>query len=336
MESIKKPIDFVITWVDGNDPKWREERDHYAALEHKEIDDKNSRYRDWGTLRYLFRGIEKYTPWVNNIIFVTSGHLPTWLDTSHPKLKIVKHADFIPSKYLPTFSSNVIEFFFHKIEGLSEHFVYFNDDMLLLDDITPDRFFQKGLPCDKAVMASLERHDGMFGCSVFLANYLINKHFDKRATIRNHFFKWYSPLFPKTAIHNLFYYQHHRFPGFYSHHLPQGYLKRTYETVWAHCEQNIERNCMNKFRSFGDTAPWLLKFWQLVSGDFMPYNVNKDGKFFSIEDEQMSQIIDYIIHQRGKMVCLNDSDDIHHFEKDKKQLLEAFNILMPKKCRFEL
>ena len=93
---------------------------------------------------------------------------------------------------------------------------------------------------------------------------------------------------------------------------------------------------MNKFRSFGDTAPWLLKFWQLVSGDFMPYNVNKDGKFFSIEDEQMSQIIDYIIHQRGKMVCLNDSDDIHHFEKDKKQLLEAFNILMPKKCRFEL
>ena len=333
---MNETIDYVITWVDGNDPVWRKERDYYAALEHREIDNGDSKYRDWGTLRFLFRGIEKFTPWVNRIFFVTCGHLPEWLDTSNPKLKVVTHREFIPAEYLPTFNSNVIEFYFDRIEGLSEHFVYFNDDMFLLDNITPDRFFRNGLPCDKAAMSSLENRDGMFGSSVFLANYLVNKHIDKKAAVRNHFFKWYNPLFPKTAIHNLFFYRHPRFPGFYTHHLPQGYLKQTYRDVWNHCEIDIVRTSHSKFRSYGDIAPWLLKFWQLASGSFAPYDVDKDGKCIYVDDESILQTVDFIIHRRKKMTCLNDSENIRHFEEDKDLLLTALNTILPEKCSFEL
>ena len=82
--------------------------------------------------RWWFRAVEKFAPWVNKIHFVTYGHLPKWLNIDNPKLNIAKHSDFIPQKYLPTFSSFPIEVNLHRIKGLAERFVYFNDDMFLL------------------------------------------------------------------------------------------------------------------------------------------------------------------------------------------------------------
>ena len=78
------PIDFVMIWVDGNDPEWRKEKSKYDG---KVVTASNSevRYRDWDNLQYWFRGVEKFAPWVNKIHFVTWGHLPEWLDTTNPK-----------------------------------------------------------------------------------------------------------------------------------------------------------------------------------------------------------------------------------------------------------
>ena len=139
---MEEKIDFVITWVDDSDPKWRKEFEYYSAQDRRTINTDACRYRDWDTLRYWFRGVEKFAPWVNKIYFVTYGHLPKWLNTDNSKLVIVKHEEFIPAEYLPTFNSFAIEFFFHKIEGLSEKFVYFNDDMFLIDSVSPERFFK--------------------------------------------------------------------------------------------------------------------------------------------------------------------------------------------------
>ena len=137
----KYPIDFIITWVDGNDPLWQAEKAKYQAVKG---DASVNRYREWDTLRYWFRGVEKFAPWVNKVFFVTWGHLPSWLNTEHPKLRIVKHTDYIPSEYLPTFSSRPIDMNFHRIEDLSEHFVYFNDDMFLLRPVQQADFFVNG------------------------------------------------------------------------------------------------------------------------------------------------------------------------------------------------
>ena len=46
-------IDFVILWVDGNDPAWLEEKNIYQS---QKKDDSNTvnRYRDWNLLPYWY------------------------------------------------------------------------------------------------------------------------------------------------------------------------------------------------------------------------------------------------------------------------------------------
>ena len=123
------PIDIVVPWVDGSDPEWEAERSQYRPV--IKSDTSSSRFREWGLFQYWFRGIEKYAPWVRKVHLITWGHLPEWLNTSHPKLNIVNHKDYIPEEYLPTYSSHVIELNMHRIPDLAEHFIYFNDDVYL-------------------------------------------------------------------------------------------------------------------------------------------------------------------------------------------------------------
>ena len=84
-------IDFVITWVDGDDPAWKEERAKYDHPEGCISNSNDSQYRDWGILPYWFRSVERYAPWVRRIHFITCGHYPEWLNLDHPKLLFVKH-----------------------------------------------------------------------------------------------------------------------------------------------------------------------------------------------------------------------------------------------------
>lgn len=127
METAK--IDFLITWVDGADPIWHKEKLETLKKQGKTaeemIDNSTSRYRDWDILKYWFRGVEKFAPWVNQIHFVTYGHVPDWLNEKHSKLHIVKHEDFIPQEFRPTFSSHPIEWkvlakYFDKRENMKK------------------------------------------------------------------------------------------------------------------------------------------------------------------------------------------------------------------------
>ena len=132
-------MDAVITYVNGLDPVWRKE---YAEAVGGEAMVK--RYRDWGTLKYLLRGIEKHIPSVENVFLLVSGEnqVPDWVDRS--RLKIVTHRDIIPSQFLPTFNSTSIEMFMHLIPGLGEEFLYFNDDMFPVMDCPKEDFFRNG------------------------------------------------------------------------------------------------------------------------------------------------------------------------------------------------
>ena len=130
----EKPIDIVIPWVDSNDLQWRRNKNYYADLEGRKelIDESDVRYRDWDIVRYLFRGIDMYMPWVRTVHFVTVGHLPTWMNTEAERLHVVRHDEYIPKEYLPTFSANPIELNIHRIPGLADQFIYFNDDIIVL------------------------------------------------------------------------------------------------------------------------------------------------------------------------------------------------------------
>ena len=120
----------------------------------QEIDGKQ-RYRDYGIFNYWFRMIEKNAPWVNNVYLITNGQKPDWLNLEHPKLKLVTHREFMPKEYLPTYNSAAIELNLHRIEGLSENYLYFNDDMYLIRDSQPSDFYKNGQPKLLAVYDAL-------------------------------------------------------------------------------------------------------------------------------------------------------------------------------------
>ncbi|ADD45302.1 stealth family protein [Stackebrandtia nassauensis] len=140
------PIDAVFTWVDQADPEWQARRD--AAIDATDTTGlhghsaNNARFVNRDELRYALRSLNTYAPWINHIWIVTDQQRPQWLDVRHPKLTVVDHKDiFEDPNVLPTFNSHAIESQLHRIPGLSEHFLYFNDDMMLGRPIGPDQFF---------------------------------------------------------------------------------------------------------------------------------------------------------------------------------------------------
>ena len=134
-------MDAVITFVDGTDPLWQQ--DYLAATRQAAL---AKRYRDWGTLPYLLRGIQRHMPFIERVFLVVSreSQVPDWVDPT--QVKIVYHADILPAACLPTFNSAAIELFLHRIPGLSEQFLYFNDDIFPMMDLTPEEFFLGGKP----------------------------------------------------------------------------------------------------------------------------------------------------------------------------------------------
>lgn len=132
-------MDIVITYVDGNDPEWQKD---YAKCVGTEALVK--RYRDWGTLPYLMRGIEKCMPFINNVFLVVASEsqIPSWVNRD--TVRVVLHKDFIPEQFLPTFNSTAIEMFLHRIEGLDEEYLYMNDDFYPIQPCKPTDFFRNG------------------------------------------------------------------------------------------------------------------------------------------------------------------------------------------------
>lgn len=99
------------------------------------------RFADNEELRYSLRSLYKFAPWVRNIYILTNGQIPNWLNVHHSRIKVVTHAEVFQNKsHLPTFSSPSIEANMHNIPGLSEHFLYFNDDVFLGRPVYPEDF----------------------------------------------------------------------------------------------------------------------------------------------------------------------------------------------------
>ena len=138
MENMEK-IDFVVTWLDPNDSEWQKSYAHYSQNSKGDIS--QARFRDMKVFNYWFRAVETYAPWVNKVFLITNGKFPNWINKNNPKLVLVKHEDYMPKEYLPTFNSCAIELHMHKIKGLSEYFVYFNDDVFLNSPVKPDYYF---------------------------------------------------------------------------------------------------------------------------------------------------------------------------------------------------
>ena len=325
------PIDFVLIWVDGNDPEWRKEFNKVKGLEG---DGRDERFRDMDTLKYWFRGIEKYADWYNKIYFVTCGQRPKWLNTDHPKLVCVDHKDFIPEQYLPTFSSHAIELNLHRIKGLSEHFVYFNDDMFIMAPTTREDFFIDGLPCDSAVINYSAPRVEPLNLVPFVNAAAINRNFNKKKVMRAQAKKLFTLKYHKYVLKNIQFIMGKWFPGFKYFHQPSSFLKSTFYEVWEKEPELMDRTSAHQLRVLTDANQWLIQNWQICTGNFMPRDT-ATGYYGVIENEErLYETVKAIRSGKYKMICANDAE-IQNFDLLKDELTTAFEEILPEKCSFE-
>ena len=303
-------IDFVVTWLDSSDPVWQQQFEHYKPGAKGDMG--KGRYREMNIFPYWFRAVERYAPWVNKVYLVTNGTFPRWIDPDHPKLVLVRHDEYIPKEMLPTFNSCTIELHFHRIKGLSERFVYFNDDILLNGPVTPEYFFKDGLPCDtnKETCFNVPIYTRTDRFSIYmslLANLgIVNAHFNRWQTVCQSPRRWFGPhLGLKGLLMSSILLKQRLFVGFSNNHIEQAYLKSSFEDAWEKEPEFLESSC-TRFREDVIANPYLFRYWQLAQNKFYP--MKRRFATFHFFDRSVAPGIEKALFDPGiATICLNDS-----------------------------
>ncbi|MBT0567126.1 stealth family protein [Williamsia sp. CHRR-6] len=138
-------IDIVFSWVDGTSAAFQAQR--ATRMQSYVVgygDDSAARYRQIDELRYALRSVHMYAPWIRRIFIATDSPVPDWLD-EHAGVTVVRSSEFFADAAdLPTHNSQAVEAQIHHIPGLSEHFLYSNDDMFFARAVDPQMFFSPG------------------------------------------------------------------------------------------------------------------------------------------------------------------------------------------------
>jgi hypothetical protein len=310
------PVDFVFTWVDGSDPRHAAKRSrHFSAAER--CDTAPSLYRDNGELRYALRSVARYAPWVRRVFLVTDGQIPALLEAEHPKIRVVDHTECIPSSYLPTFSSRVIEAHLHRIPELAEHYVYCNDDFFLLSPCRPEDFFTaNGLP------------------------YLFT---DWKQSRRDGYAKEDTPhaaSFANTRI----WLEEHGFvpaPDVIAAHVPYPQTKTNATDAYAFYEELIQAAGRDRFRSRNGTVftCHAVPLWAYALKRTVPC----DMPYYYLNGRRADRKIYYAVMLREKdadslppFLCINDvgeTPDDHSWREDMRNFLDAY---YPEASSFEI
>ena len=307
-------IDFVVTWLDSNDLAWQKEYVKYKNEQSKTSDASAARYRDWDLFRYWFRAVENYAPWVNKVFLVTNGTFPDWINEKHPKLVLVKHSDYIPPQFLPTFNSHTIELHLNKIPGLSEHFVYFNDDCFLNAPVTPAYYFREGLPCDcnAETIFNVPIYTKEAGFFTFIVRYtniaVLNGHFKRNETLKGHFRRWYGSHVGWRAwvmARIISFDRHNRFLGFVSRHFEMPFLKSVLDEAWEKEADMLNSSC-TRFRENISLNPYFFRYWQFATNKFYPATFEHARKYV-INKKDFSSIVKALRSKKIWSICANDS-----------------------------
>ena len=319
-------IDFVVTWVDGGDPVWQADKAKYST---EGGDATASRYRDWDQLRYFFRAIEQNAPWVNKIHFVTYGHLPEWLDTTNPKLNIVNHSDFIPEEFLPVFNSTAIEVHLHRIKGLADHFVYFNDDTYIMKPCKESDFFVNGLPVDEAFFVPAIPHEDDYYCHHLFNDYSVYTDYLSAKTLLKNAFKFVNFKFGWNNIIQILARNKYIRP---LHHA-KSFLKSSFETIWRDHERYMLRTARSRFRKELNNSPQVFRGYQIITGKFYPKHKRKYARVIDTCDVELAKSA--IESGKFKYLCLSDNTPAEAFEAAKREINASFDKIFPKKSSFE-
>lgn len=309
------PIDIVYTWVDSDDSEFNKQRLHFQnastseTLQKKAESTDIARFQSRDELKYSIRSIFQYAPWVNHIYIVTNGQIPKWLDTSCSKISVIPHSEIIDPEFLPTFNSHVIESSLYKIPGLSEHYIYFNDDVMLTKELAPSHFFtSSGL-------------GKLFITNSRLPN--VQKNSKDTPT------QWASKncrelLYKKTGFWAEAMFAHTFHPQLKSVH-------ETIESIWGD-SLNICRK--NRFRDITDmnAATFLHHHFALITGKAIATRTR--CIYFNIRSPQAAQHYKTLLTKKGTdysphSICLNDHTSgnknvLQNYEEKLQDFLERY------------
>ena len=339
-------IDFVLPWVDSNDPQWQHSRNHHRYGNSNHDANAEARFRDMDTLKYALRAIETHCPWYHKIYLITEGHAPSWLNLSHEKITLVTHKElFIDTSHLPVFNSSAIEMNLANLQGLSEKFVYMNDDFIIFNPVTQSRFFKEGKPVDFFSHHFLPRgrlFELLKGRDTWIHSLnnnlsLLNREFAPIKPEKKYLFH---PSYSLTDKANNFLlrYLFQRLIWINHWHHPQPMLKQTLHDVYNTFSDAIMQCSMNKFRSKQDLTQYIYRYWQLIKGNFYPYK-HYDGLVANLDSltilEEMIETLE--TDQSIRFVCFNDSVDLSDeaYRKVKERLVSFLKKRFPQKASFE-
>lgn len=297
-------IDLVYLWVDGNSPKFIQEKNFWMEklnIKHNKDND-DTRYVDNQELRYSIRSVIKNAPWINKIYIVTNGQIPSWLDLEKTdKIKIVSHEDIIPSKYLPTFNSRAIESFVADIPDLSEHFLLANDDCFINKPVSPDFFFDKN---GTAIVRFLKHK----------FTYKMLKRSQYRRSIyytRKLFFKKYGKINEYVPHHNI-----------------DAYNKSAYKECIEVFKDEFEELRNHKFRQ--------KSIQRIAFALYLTYVKNAKAEIIEKKHNASSLFIDiaHYAKMQKQITCINPTllcinDDIHVKKNCRKEIKDFMEYLYP-------
>lgn len=295
------PIDIVIPFLNPMIQSWQNEYKKYANENGYKT---QNRFRDWGALKYWFRGVEQNCPWINNVFLIVfdNEQIPEWLNTLNSKLKIIIHKDYIPEEFLPTFNTVTIEMFIHKIPGLSENFIYSNDDMYFLKNISEDMFFKNNKPVSPLQSLRIGKRPLIEGI-----DYILNNNIECIESIIGT---------PYNCDH----------PHFV---IPMN--KSFMEFIWYKCKKRLlDSFKYSHFRNNYNIGFWLFDDMQRITKHAITnINIFKNSLYFGNSNGNFNKC------NNKDIICFNDLDSQKNFEKVKKEFLLFLDKKLPYKSSFE-
>jgi len=304
-------VDYVVPFVTQSDPYWRRSYKRQCVKEGKDLPDPKEyteRYRDWENLQYVFRGIEKYMPWIRTIhlILYSPSQVPKWLNTD--KVHVVYHKDFIPKRFRPCFSSCTIEAFLPRIKGIAEHFIYANDDFFPFNPIEKGDFFdlETGLPRFDVVLEPRGDKTGrMFLMHCLNATYLFKDEFDL------------APLHNKVLR---------------VAHCMQPLLYSDMQEVYRRHKQQIY-DSISTFRSAKNINQYIFANHLYLSGKTRPGH--RSNIYLDFKNKTLGQVLKELRTTDGKVLCINDAGIEQQFVIAKTLINMTLEQRLPHKSRYE-
>lgn len=306
-------IDLVYLWVDGSDPEWLKKKQQFVAAPTASAEaDAEGRYANNDELKYAMRSAEKYAPWIRQIFIVTDNQIPEWLDTSHPKVKVIDHTEIFPPEVSPSFNSSVIEYYLYKVPGLSEHFLFANDDMFFNAPVSPEFFFASdGYPIVRLKRKILgEWHYKLKAMIVRLGQYG-RMLFDSMLLVNKKFGIFYSGV------------PHHNIDSFRK----SDYQKAVEEVF----HKEVEKSKTHRIRAYGDLHRSAFAYYSLAIGHAQLKYVGRKESIRLLTHK--NNLRKYIDRYQPKLFCLNDSQRVK--EEHRKKIKPFLESLFPRKSSFE-